>query len=70
MIKRITYECELCHSHYGTAAEAEACEAVHIPMDFKNIKALYRVNEEYPYRLVVDYDNNVIAYDVKGYMKE
>lgn len=70
MIERVTYECELCHTHYNTAQEAEACEAFHIPVG-KDVVALYRPNEEFPYRLVVKFmEGKTIAFDVKGYMKD
>lgn len=70
MIERVTYECELCHTHYGTAQEAEACESFHIPVA-ENIKAIYRPNEEYPYRVIVKFvTDKTIAFDSRGFFIE
>lgn len=70
MIERVTYECELCHTHYSTAQEAEACEAFHIPV-IGNVEAVYRQNEEYPYRLLVNFaSDKTLAFDSRGYFSE
>ena len=71
MIKRVTYECELCNTHYNTAEEAETCEALHIPLVMDDIKAQYRQNDEYPYRLIVGFESGKrIVFDLKTYLKD
>lgn len=71
MIERVTYECELCETHYLNPADAEACEAIHIPPIREDIKVLYRQNEEYPYRIIVAFETGKrIAFDIKSYLSD
>ena len=66
MIECVTYECEFCHTHYKSPGEAEACEAVHMLPD-RNIKFEYRTGANYPYRVVLTFeDGKKVWYDSRG----
>ena len=67
MIERVTYECEYCHTHFGTAGEAEACEAVHIMPDMNCIRFEWRKDEEYPNRIFIKFpDDKQLVFDARG----
>ena len=69
MIKSVTYQCEFCHTHYGTAGEAETCEALHILPDKDSIRYEYRKDEEYPRRVYMEFpDGKQVVFDVKSVM--
>ena len=67
MIERVTYECELCHTHYNTPGEAETCEALHILPEKDSIRFEYRKDEEYPRRVYIVFpDEKQVVFDVRG----